>query len=400
MKIYLVGGYVRDNLLGLKSISDKDWLVVGSSYSKMLKLGYKPVGNFFPVFLHPITKEEYALARKEYKNGLGYKGFNCVFDKSISLEEDLYRRDLTINAIAMDKKGKYYDPYNGLEDIKNRIIKHVSNFFSDDPLRLIRVARFKAYLFNLNFYIHKDTYFLMKNIVLKGELLYISPERIWIELRKVLILNKNIYIFFKVLKSCNALYIIYPELNNIFNSNILKYFFKLIFSKLEFYNYGYNLNFIFLFFFFHYTFLYKSFYDKKKFIINSIKNFYKKFNLPKKLFLLCKKSYYLIYEIYMYKKNIDISIFILNIFYKIDIWRDNNFIIIVLKIIKILKLINIYDFFILNILEKYILKVFTKINKINFKKLLKIKNFKNFVDIKNYIYNLRLRKIKNIFCNI
>ncbi len=195
MKIYLVGGFIRDKLLGIKNSRDKDWLVVGSTYKKMIKLGYKPVGKLFPVFIHPNTKEEYALARKEKKVGLGYKGFLCNYSKNISLEDDLYRRDLTINSIAMDLLGNYYDPFNGILDIKNRIIRHVSIYFKDDPLRLIRIARFYSYLFDLKFKINLGTFNLMKNMVNNNELNNITPERIWIELQKVLN-RKNSFFFF------------------------------------------------------------------------------------------------------------------------------------------------------------------------------------------------------------
>ena len=144
MKIYQVGGSIRDELLG-EVPKDKDWLVVGSSPEEMIEEGYKPIGKDFPVFIHPISKEEYALARTEKKSGYGYKGFTFYFGKDVTLEEDLSRRDFTINAIAKDQDGKLIDPFNGTEDIKREIFRHVSDAFLEDPLRAIRIARFKTY---------------------------------------------------------------------------------------------------------------------------------------------------------------------------------------------------------------------------------------------------------------
>ncbi|WP_169767673.1 multifunctional CCA addition/repair protein [Enterobacteriaceae endosymbiont of Donacia proxima] len=214
MKIYLVGGAVRDHLLKI-NVKDKDWVVVGSDIKSMLKLGFKLVGKDFPVFLHPKTHEEYALARTEYKSGHGYKGFKYYATPTISLKEDLLRRDLTINAIAQDNLGKFYDPYNGLNDIKNRILKHVSLSFKDDPLRVLRVARFAAKLNYLNFKIHDSTLKLMKIMSNSGELSYLKPERIWKETYNAL-RSKDPQIYFQILKKCNALSSILPEINKLY----------------------------------------------------------------------------------------------------------------------------------------------------------------------------------------
>ncbi|QJC33717.1 multifunctional CCA addition/repair protein [Enterobacteriaceae endosymbiont of Donacia provostii] len=214
MKIYLVGGAIRDKLLKI-NVKDKDWVVVGSDIQSMLKLGFKLVGKDFPVFLHPTTYEEYALARTEYKNGHGYKGFKYYSTPFISLKEDLFRRDLTINAIAQDNLGNFYDPYNGLKDIKKRILRHVSSSFKDDPLRVLRVARFAAKLKYLNFKIHDSTLELMKIMSNSGELLYLKPERIWKETYLALKSNHP-HIFFQILKKCNALSIIFPEINQLY----------------------------------------------------------------------------------------------------------------------------------------------------------------------------------------
>ncbi|QJC37543.1 multifunctional CCA addition/repair protein [Enterobacteriaceae endosymbiont of Donacia thalassina] len=214
MKIYLVGGAIRDNLLNIK-VTDKDWVVVGSNINSMLKLGFNLVGKDFPVFLHPKTHEEYSLARTEYKSGHGYKGFKYCASSTISLKEDLLRRDLTINAIAQDKLGNFYDPYNGIKDIKNRLLKHVSSSFKDDPLRVLRVARFAAKLKYLNFRIHENTLELMKIMSDSGELSYLKPERIWKETYNAL-QSTNPQVFFQVLKKCNALSIIFPEINKLY----------------------------------------------------------------------------------------------------------------------------------------------------------------------------------------
>ena len=181
MKIYLVGGAVRDKILGIP-VKDRDYLVVGSTPEEMVELGYKPIGKNFPVFLHPKTNEEYALARTEKKIGKGYHGFEFYTSPNVTLEEDLMRRDITINAIAEDEDGNIYDPYNGLRDIENKVIRHVSDAFIEDPLRVFRVARFFARF--EDFIIHKDTEELMKKIVGSGEISSLSIERIKTEILK------------------------------------------------------------------------------------------------------------------------------------------------------------------------------------------------------------------------
>ena len=181
MKIYLVGGAVRDKILGIP-IKDRDYLVVGSSPEEMIKLGYKPIGKDFPVFLHPETNEEYALARTEKKIGKGYHGFEFFASPAVTLEEDLMRRDITINAIAEDEDGNIYDPYNGIKDIQNKVIRHVSDAFTEDPLRVFRVARFYARFEDFN--IHEDTEDLMRKMVSSGEIGSLSIERILTEILK------------------------------------------------------------------------------------------------------------------------------------------------------------------------------------------------------------------------
>lgn len=183
MQQYLVGGAVRDTLLGL-DVKDRDWVVVGATPQELQTQGYQQVGKDFPVFLHPKTREEYALARAERKVGLGHKGFECVFDPSVKIDEDLMRRDLTINAMAMRSDKTIIDPYNGQKDLKDKVLRHVSPAFVEDPLRVYRVARFQAML--PEFTIDDETLGLMQTIVASGELKTLSKERVVAELRKAL----------------------------------------------------------------------------------------------------------------------------------------------------------------------------------------------------------------------
>ncbi len=393
MKIYLVGGFVRDKLLKIKGYTDKDWVVVGSNYNKMINLGYKPVGKIFPVFIHPITKEEYALARKDKKSGLGYKGFICNYSSNISLKDDLYRRDLTINAIAMDFLGNYYDPFNGIMDIKNRIIRHVSIYFKDDPLRLIRIARFYSYLFKFKFKIDFNTFILMKDIVYNNELLNITPERIWIELKKVLSFKYSFF-FFDVLNKCNALKVVFPELFFVFNNFKYKLYFYLVFKKIDLLKYDLELNFVFLCLFFYKTIFSNEYFIYYKFIFNKIKNFCLRFNLPKKYFLLFSKIFIILKDIYFFKYKKNISIFILDIFYKINILNNINILFKLLKIINILIKFKIKNIDILIFLQNNFYKIFNLLNNINYYKFI---NFKDKINIKKNIYNFRLYKINKFF---
>jgi tRNA nucleotidyltransferase (CCA-adding enzyme) len=206
MKIYLVGGAVRDQLLGLP-VKEKDWVVVGSTPNEMRKNKFKQVGKDFPVFIHTKTGEEYALARTERKSGHGYTGFEFDTNPNVTLEEDLARRDLTINAIAQDEDGTLIDPYNGQDDIKNKKLRHVSDAFSEDPLRVLRVARFHANL--RNFTVVPETMDKIKEIVESGELEYLTPERIWLEMYKT---EEDLLPFFRFLGKCNALNGLFPEI--------------------------------------------------------------------------------------------------------------------------------------------------------------------------------------------
>ena len=200
-RIYLVGGAVRNKLLHLP-VNDRDFVVTGSSAKEMLELGFIRVGHSFPVFLHPVSKEEYALARRERKSGSGYKGFEVDCNKSITLQEDLYRRDITINAIAMDLEDndKIYDFNNGIDDLQNRVIRHVSCHFTEDPLRVIRVCRFAAYLHDFKFTIAAETAALMRKLIQGGELLSLSPNRLLLELKKVFENTAYPDVFFRTMK--------------------------------------------------------------------------------------------------------------------------------------------------------------------------------------------------------
>ena len=211
MQIYLVGGAIRDRLLGLPAPFERDWVVVGSTPEEMQSKGFIKVGKSFPVYIDPNTSEEFALARTEKKSGHGYHGFNFNADPEISLEDDLMRRDLTINAIAEDENGNLIDPFNGIEDLNNRILRHVSDAFRDDPLRVLRIARFMAKLSSYGFIVADDTKGLISDIVSSGELDYLVPERIWLETEKAL--NTDSFcLYFDTLNEFNALEHIYPSL--------------------------------------------------------------------------------------------------------------------------------------------------------------------------------------------
>lgn len=214
MKTYLVGGAVRDGLLNLP-LKDKDWVVVGASPQQMLDAGYEQVGRDFPVFLHPSSHEEYALARTERKSGSGYTGFVCYAAPDVTLEEDLARRDLTINAIAQDADGNFYDPYRGREDLKLRLLRHVSAAFNEDPLRVLRVARFAARFAHLNFRVADETMALMRAMAASGELAHLTAERVWKETESAL-LTRNPQVYFQVLRDCGALAVLFPELDNLY----------------------------------------------------------------------------------------------------------------------------------------------------------------------------------------
>lgn len=214
MKIYLVGGAVRDKLLNYP-VTERDWVVVGATPEVMLQQNFKPVGKDFPVFLHPETGEEYALARTERKSGHGYGGFVFHAEPDVSLEDDLERRDLTINAIAEDEDGSLIDPYGGIRDIEARMLRHLSPAFVEDPLRVLRVARFAARYHHLGFRIAPETLSLMKTLSESGELDYLTKERVWQEIKRALE-GQDPDVFFRVLHDCDALAKLLPEVEALF----------------------------------------------------------------------------------------------------------------------------------------------------------------------------------------
>ena len=210
LNVYLVGGAVRDALLGIE-VYDRDWVVIGATADEMLNQGFQQVGKDFPVFIHPNSKEEYALARTERKTGAGYHGFDVCADPSVTLEADLIRRDLTINAMAQDSEGGLIDPYHGQQDLENRLLKHVSEAFSEDPLRVLRVARFAAKLHAFGFTIAPETERLMREMVQGGELNALTPERVWQEVVKALN-TESPSVFFDVLDRVGAVQTLFPNL--------------------------------------------------------------------------------------------------------------------------------------------------------------------------------------------
>ncbi|MCY3604528.1 MAG: multifunctional CCA addition/repair protein [Gammaproteobacteria bacterium] len=213
MKTYLVGGAVRDRLLGLE-VRERDWVVVGATADELLKQGYKEVGRSFPVFLHPETQEEYALARRETKTAPGYRGFEVDFGPEVTLEEDLMRRDLTINAMAGDDAGRLVDPYGGERDLAEKVLRHVSPAFREDPVRILRVARFAARFDGQGFGIAQETLALMGEMVAQGEAAALVPERVWQETVRALGEDAP-QRFFEVLRECGALKVIFPEIDRL-----------------------------------------------------------------------------------------------------------------------------------------------------------------------------------------
>ena len=214
MKVYLVGGAVRDERLGIP-VAERDWCVVGSTPDALLALGYKPVGKDFPVFLHPDSGEEYALARSERKTAAGYHGFQFHADPDVTIEDDLRRRDLTVNAIAVDEDGAVVDPFGGIADIESRVLRHVSDAFVEDPVRILRVAKFAARFAKLGFSIADDTLGLMTEMVASGEVDALVPDRVWKETEAALCTDSP-QVYFDVLRRCGALQRLFPEIDSLF----------------------------------------------------------------------------------------------------------------------------------------------------------------------------------------
>jgi len=214
MQVFLVGGAVRDKLLNIE-VKDRDFVVINSTPEQMIQQGFTQVGKDFPVFLHPTSGEEYALARTERKQGKGYTGFTCYAGQDVSLEDDLIRRDLTINAIAESHEGEIIDPYSGQQDLKKKLLRHISPAFSEDPLRVLRVARFAARFAHLGFTIANDTQQLMTTLAASGELAALTAERVWAETEKALQTDSP-QVYFQVLRDCGALAVLFPEIDNLY----------------------------------------------------------------------------------------------------------------------------------------------------------------------------------------
>src|SRR5262249_41759785 len=214
MRVYLVGGAVRDRLLGLP-VRERDWVVVGADPVELVDAGYQSVGREFPVFLHPETHEEYALARRERKVAPGYRGFTTQFSPDVTLEEDLKRRDLTINAMAETESGEIIDPYGGKADLAAQQLRHVSEAFVEDPVRVLRVARFAARYAHLGFHVAPETLALMRRMTAAGEVSALVPERVWQETERALG-ETDPQVFFETLRACGALAVIFPEIDALF----------------------------------------------------------------------------------------------------------------------------------------------------------------------------------------
>ena len=383
MKIYLVGGAIRDKILGIP-VNDKDYLVVGSSPEEMVKLGYKAIGKDFPVFLHPKTKEEYALARTERKVGKGYHGFKFYTSPDVTLEEDLRRRDITINAIAKDEDGNIYDPFNGIDDIKNKIIRHVSDAFIEDPLRVLRVARFAA--LDVKFKVAEETLDLMKRMVLSGELKSLSAERVVAEITKGL-KGENPDIMLHYLCECGALNEVFPGLNS--DPDLSKDFVNLGLAMKETpKSLGIESNIIMLllvpYFGKHYLpGAHKSWIKQQKYLLNHLKLS----GLSVKIFMniideeLNLKDFFKLTE----KDKLDCL-------YRLDFFRRPNIILEVLNIIRVFykpfeKMTSAYEG-----LNKFLDRFTNEIDKLKSE----LDNSQSGNEIKNFIYQERLSVVKKI----
>ena len=214
MEVYLVGGAVRDEQLGLP-VKERDWCVVGATPDELLSKGYRQVGKGFPVFLHPETNEEYALARTERKTGAGYHGFEFQTSPDVTLEADLSRRDLTINAMARDADANLIDPFDGMADLEHRVLRHISDAFSEDPVRILRTAKFKARFAGLGFELAGETLDMMAQMVSDGEADSLQADRVWQETEAALA-GPNPHLYFQVLRDCGALAVVFPELDALF----------------------------------------------------------------------------------------------------------------------------------------------------------------------------------------
>ena len=373
MKIYLVGGAVRDQIMGL-SVKDKDYVVVGSTSEEMVKLGYKPVGKDFPVFLHPKTHHEYALARTERKVSKGYKGFKVYASKEVTLEEDLKRRDLTINAIAKDTKGQFFDPFQGIKDIKNKVLRHVSPAFVEDPIRVLRIARFSARFHQ--FKIHPKTELILKQIVKNKEIEAVASERIWHEF-SVGFSEKKSYLMFEVLHRCGALKLLLPEMNYVKHKNSMKKSFKYAAKS----KYSAEIK-AALFFMYLYPI---------KANIKLQEKIYTRLSVPNAVKKLTEKTILNLSDLKQFKKLKPRQI--LDLIYKMDLFRNPDM---------LLDVIKVFEAFIkgqsiqyksasktLKIMQKYL----KQLNKLN---LSSISQNKRGLDIKDAVYDARLQVLTKL----
>ena len=371
MKVYLVGGAVRDQIMGL-TVKDRDYVVVGSTSEEMVKLGYKPVGKDFPVFLHPKTHYEYALARTERKVSKGYKGFKVYASKEVTLEEDLERRDLTINAIAKDKRGQFIDPFNGIDDIRNKILRHVSSAFVEDPIRVLRIARFSARFYQ--FKIHPTTQTILKKIVKNKEIEAVASERVWHEI-SVGLLEKKSHLMFDVLHQCGALEVLIPEINYVKNKNYIK-------RSLEYGNkFKYSLDIKAAIFFMH---VYTS-----KTSVKDIAKIYTRLSVPNSVRKLTEKLADNMTDLREFKKLKPRQI--LDLIYKMDLFRNPDVLIDIIKILEAYNEGQAKKYKSVGSTLKALQKYLKHLNKLN---LGLISQNKTNLDIKASIYEARLHVLK------
>ncbi|QCI20807.1 tRNA CCA-pyrophosphorylase [Buchnera aphidicola (Hyperomyzus lactucae)] len=394
MKIYLVGGAVRDSLLNLP-VKDKDWVIVGGSKKILLEKNFQQVGKDFPVFLHPETHEEYALARKERKSGTGYTGFETDYSSNVTLEEDLIRRDLTINAIAQDEHGNYIDPFQGKKDIKCGLIRHISESFTEDPLRILRTARFAATLVHLGFTIAKETMSLMCILVKKKELLYLTSHRIWNETEKAF-KTLNPHVYFQVLYTCKALQLFFPEMYPLYEKRIFfnidflkkilnKNFILMGLAKISLVNKDVDIRFSYLCQFLSinqiHSYSSETFFNEcSAYIIN---NLCKRFNIPSYIRDLAVLNagfcFFLSTVYYQSSKNI------IKLFLKIDAWRKP-------ERVKKLQLLSNFNFLNQSKSSYFLEKCFSVVQNISITLILK-KGFKGY-QIKDELMRLRIKKLE------
>lgn len=371
MKIYLVGGAVRDQIMGL-TVKDRDYVVVGSTSEEMVKLGYKPVGKDFPVFLHPKTHYEYALARTERKVSKGYKGFKVYTSKEVTLEEDLERRDLTINAIAKDKRGQFIDPFNGTGDIRKKILRHVSSAFVEDPIRVLRIARFSARFHQ--FKIHPTTQSILKKIVKNKEIEAVASERVWHEI-SVGLLEKKSHLMFDVLHQCGALQVLIPEINYVKNKNYIK-------RSLEYGNkFKYSLDIKAAIFFMH---VYAS-----KTRVKEIAKIYTRLSVPNSVRKLTEKLADNMTDLREFKKLKPRQI--LDLIYRMDLFRNPDVLIDIIKILEAYNEGQAKKYKSVGSTLKALQKYLKHLNKLN---LGLISQNKTNLDIKSSIYEARLHVLK------